>query len=151
MALVFLRAGEKLPVWVEFPKLALLRRTYDLSGTLPGVLDTCSISWQWIDNICQHPKMEKKGGVAMETMNIALPDSMKHFVQERVAEGGYSSVSEYVRELIRTDQKRKAEERIDALLLEGLGSGEPVRVTNEYWDEKKRKLTERLGKAIGPQ
>jgi antitoxin ParD1/3/4 len=87
----------------------------------------------------------------METMNIALPDSMKHFVQERVVEGGYSSVSEYVRELIRTDQKRKVEERIDALLLEGLGSGEPVRVTNEYWDEKKRKLTERLGKAIGPQ
>ena len=61
----------------------------------------------------------------METMNIALPESMKHFVQERVSEGGYSSVSEYVRELIRVDQKRKIEERIDALLLEGLDSGEP--------------------------
>ena len=59
----------------------------------------------------------------METMNIALPESMKQFVQERVSEGGYSSVSEYVRELIRADQKRKAEDRIDALLLEGLDSG----------------------------
>ena len=46
----------------------------------------------------------------METMNIALPESMKHFVQERVTEGGYSSVSEYVRELIRADQKRKSED-----------------------------------------
>ena len=87
----------------------------------------------------------------METMNIALPESMKHFVQERVSEGGYSSVSEYVRELIRVDQKRKTEERIDALLLEGLQSGDAVPVTQEYWDEKKRKLTERLSKAITPQ
>lgn len=84
----------------------------------------------------------------MDTMNIALPESMKQFVQERVTAGGYSSVSEYMRELIRVDQKRKVEERIDALLLEGLDSGEPIRVTPEYWEEKKRKLTERLGKAI---
>jgi antitoxin ParD1/3/4 len=87
----------------------------------------------------------------METMNIALPESMKHFVKERVSEGGYSSVSEYVRELIRADQKSKVEERIDALLLEGLDSGEPIPATKEYWEAKKRKLTERLGKAIAPQ
>jgi antitoxin ParD1/3/4 len=87
----------------------------------------------------------------METMNIALPEAMKHFVQERVSQGGYSSVSEYVRELIRTDQRRKVEERIDALLLEGLDSGEPIPVTKEYWEEKKRKLTERLGNAIQGQ
>jgi len=84
-------------------------------------------------------------------MNIALPETMKHFVQERVSQGGYSSVSEYVRELIRADQRRKVEERVDALLLEGLDSGEPIPVTKEYWEEKKRKLTERLGKAIQPQ
>ncbi len=87
----------------------------------------------------------------METMNIALPESMKHFVQERVTEGGYSSASEYVRELIRADQKRRIEERIDTLLLEGLDSGEPISVTQEYWEEKKRKLAERLGEAIRPQ
>ncbi len=87
----------------------------------------------------------------MDTMNIALPESMKQFVQERVSAGGYSSVSEYMRELIRADQKRKVEERIDALLLEGLDSGEPIPVTPEYWEEKKRKLTERIGQVIPPQ
>lgn len=87
----------------------------------------------------------------MDTMNIALPESMRHFVQERVTEGGYSSVSEYVRDLIRADQKRRAEESIDVLSLEGLDSGAPIPVTPEYWAEKKRKLTERLGKAIRPQ
>ena len=87
----------------------------------------------------------------METMNIALPESMKQFVQDRVSQGGYSSVSEYVRELIRADQKRKAEERIDSLLLEGLDSGSPIPVTPEYWEEKKRRLAERLGQATRPQ
>ncbi|WP_435011102.1 type II toxin-antitoxin system ParD family antitoxin [Tundrisphaera lichenicola] len=87
----------------------------------------------------------------METMNIALPESMKQFVQSRVEEGGYSSASEYVRELIRSDQRRMTEERIDALLLEGLDSGQPILVTKEFWDEKKRKLTERLARANGPQ
>lgn len=85
----------------------------------------------------------------METMNVALPESMKSFVQERVSEGGYSSVSEYVRDLIRADQKRRLEERIDGLLLEGLGSGEPIEVTPEYWEKKKRKLTEKLSKSNG--
>ncbi|MGP0064221.1 MAG: type II toxin-antitoxin system ParD family antitoxin [Isosphaeraceae bacterium] len=95
--------------------------------------------------------MEPKEESPMDTMNIALPETMKHFVQERVSEGGYSSVSEYIRELIRADQKRKAEERIDALLLEGLDSGQPIAVTPEYWEEKKRRLTERLSKASHPQ
>ena len=30
--------------------------------------------------------------------------------------------------------------------IEGLDSGEPIDVTKEYWEEKKRKLTERLDK-----
>ena len=41
----------------------------------------------------------------MDTMNIALPAAMKQFVQEQVRRGGYSSVSEYIRDLIRRDQK----------------------------------------------
>jgi antitoxin ParD1/3/4 len=87
----------------------------------------------------------------IETMNIALPESMKQFVRDRVLEGGYSSVSEYVRELIRADQRRRMEDRVDGLLLEGLDSGAPIPVTKEYWEEKKRRLTEWLGKAINPQ
>ncbi len=87
----------------------------------------------------------------METMNIALPESMKQFVRERVGAGGYSSVSEYVRELIRADQKRKVDERIDALLLEGLDSGEPIPLTKEYWEEKKRRIAERIGNTVLPR
>lgn len=60
----------------------------------------------------------------MQTMNISLPDPLKKFVDHQIAEGRYSSVSEYIRELIRDDEKRKAEGRLEALLLEGLESQE---------------------------
>jgi antitoxin ParD1/3/4 len=54
-------------------------------------------------------------------MNIALPQTMKQFVQQQVARGGYSSVSEYVRDLIRSDQKEKARAalEVEVLNLEG--------------------------------
>jgi antitoxin ParD1/3/4 len=42
----------------------------------------------------------------MSTMNISLPDSLKAFVDEQVAERGFGSISEYVRELIRREQDR---------------------------------------------
>lgn len=60
----------------------------------------------------------------MQSMNISLPDPLKQFVDGQIAQGRYSTASEYVRELIRADEKRKAEERLEALLLEGLAGAE---------------------------
>ena len=58
----------------------------------------------------------------MQSMNISLPEPLKQFVDGQVSTGRYSSASEYVRELIRADEKRKAEDRLEAKLLEGLNS-----------------------------
>ncbi len=58
----------------------------------------------------------------MQSMNISLPDSLKRYVDGQISTGRYSSASEYVRELIRADEKRKAEEQLEAKLLEGLNS-----------------------------
>ncbi len=68
----------------------------------------------------------------MQSMNISLPDPMKEFVDGQIAKGRYSSVSEYVRELIRSDEKRKAEDQLEALLLEGM-QGEEAAFTREDW------------------
>lgn len=68
-------------------------------------------------------------------MNVALPESMKDFVHEQVASGAYTSASEYVRELIREAQKRKAQEEIEVLLLEGLNSGPPIEIDDHFWKE----------------
>ena len=86
----------------------------------------------------------------MATLNISLPEGMKTFVEEQVKRGEhYSSASDYVRTLIREDQKRKAEEKLEALLLEGLNSGEPVEITPEWWEERRRKLVARHKRTKG--
>ena len=60
----------------------------------------------------------------MATMNISLPDELKAFAEAAVAEGRFSTVSDYVRDLIRTDEKRKrAIAEIQAALDEGEASG----------------------------
>ncbi|MFM9979067.1 MAG: type II toxin-antitoxin system ParD family antitoxin [Sphingomonadaceae bacterium] len=56
----------------------------------------------------------------MDDLSISLPASQQAFVEDQVAGGQYPSVSDYVSELIRADQKAKAQEKLEALLLEGL-------------------------------
>jgi antitoxin ParD1/3/4 len=69
----------------------------------------------------------------MTNMNVSLPEALKSYVEKQVTYGGYGTVSEYLRELIREDKKRKAQERLESFVLEGLDSGEPVPVTPEFW------------------
>jgi len=76
----------------------------------------------------------------MATMNISLPENLKEFVDAQVQAGGYSTSSEYIRELIREDQKKKLEQRLASLLLEGLEPCEPILADEAYWEMKRRKL-----------
>jgi len=78
----------------------------------------------------------------LTSMNVSLPVSLRAFAEER-ASHGFSSASEYIRELIRRDQKEAARERLESLLIEGLESGEPILVTEEYWQQKREDLVNR--------
>ena len=57
------------------------------------------------------------------TMNIALTEPMRAYVAERVASGDYGNTSEYVRDLIRKDQREQRALRLRAMVEEGLASG----------------------------
>lgn len=76
----------------------------------------------------------------MTTMNISLPETLKDFVDTQVLEQGYSTSSEYVRALIRNDQIKQAEQRLAALLLDGLESGPAIPVDEDYWNNKQAVL-----------
>ena len=80
----------------------------------------------------------------MAVVNISLPDQMKSYIDERLNEGRFSSTSEYFRDLVREDQNRRAQERLEALLLQGLESGEPIDVTDEYVQRKRTELIARI-------
>jgi len=58
------------------------------------------------------------------TMSFALPESMRAYIDERVQSGHYGNTSEYLRDLIRQDQKNESRQRLRSLIAEGLESGE---------------------------
>lgn len=81
--------------------------------------------------------------MATTTMNISLPDSMKSFVDETLGEDGYGTASEYVRELIRADQKRREEKRLEMLLLQRLKEDSDLEFNI---DDVRAELAKRLSK-----
>ena len=85
----------------------------------------------------------------MQTMNISLPDQLKDFVHGQVGSGRYSSVSEYVRDLIRDDEKRKAQDRLEALLMEGIQSGEATEMTRQDWSDIRAEALRQLDPRSG--
>jgi len=79
----------------------------------------------------------------MNTMNIAIPEQLKAFVQSQVERRGYSSVSEYVRDLIRGDQERQEISTLEAEIIKGLESGESTPMTQEDWQEIRNEVRRR--------
>ena len=82
----------------------------------------------------------------MTTLNISLPDQMKDFVDKQVDDHGYEGPSDYFQDLLREEQKRKAEEKLEQLLEQGLSSG-TAEMNEEDWvgirSELDRRIAER--------
>ena len=73
-------------------------------------------------------------------MNISLPEALKRFVKERAKAANYSNPSDYVRSLIRDDQRRQAAESLlEAMVKKHLTAhpvSSPVKLDTlraEYW------------------
>ena len=74
------------------------------------------------------------------TMNVSLPDTLKAFVDRRVAERGFGSHSEYVRDLVRKDEIEGAREQMRALIAAGLNSP-PGKPWGELRDDLLKRAT----------
>ena len=81
----------------------------------------------------------------MNTMNIAIPEKLKAFVRRQVAERGYSSVSEYMRNLIRADLKQQTHTTLEAEILKGLESGPMTPMVREDWQKIRYEVKRRSG------
>lgn len=78
----------------------------------------------------------------MATLELSLPESLKSFVEEQASRGGHGSPSDYVRFLIREAQKHEVQTRLESLLLEGLDSDEKIEVSEDLWEEMRRRYDE---------
>lgn len=78
----------------------------------------------------------------MDALNVSLPKAMKEYVQERVKTGGYGNTSEYVRDLIRAEQKQRAKEELEALIMEGINSGSSTPMTKADWEQLREDIRE---------
>jgi len=81
--------------------------------------------------------------MGMTSMNVSLPEELKEYAEAQT-KNGYSTPSEYVRELIRADQRRRAKDQLDAMLIEGLRSGDRIPVDSKFWNELKREAMTKL-------
>jgi antitoxin ParD1/3/4 len=63
-------------------------------------------------------------------MNISLPGPLKAWIEQQVATGGYSTASEYVREVLRHEQARS---QVDGRLTQAIESGPSTPLTRQDW------------------
>ncbi|MFN5955970.1 MAG: type II toxin-antitoxin system ParD family antitoxin [Dolichospermum sp.] len=101
------------------------------------------------DKTCHNIENNIRGNHLMKSMNISLPDTMRAYVEQLVAQGGYSSVSEYFRELVRQDQKQRAKEQLQTMLLEGLNSGEATEMTAQEWEDIRQAVRDKINNRQG--
>lgn len=84
-------------------------------------------------------------------MNISLPAPLKAFVDDQVSQRGYSTSSEYVRELIRKDQDRQ---HLRSLLLACAESAPTAPADGDYFDSlrpRARKVRGMKAKPVIPR
>lgn len=80
----------------------------------------------------------------MTQMSVSVTPEMKAYVEEVVSTGKYGNASEYMRNLIREDQRRQTQERLEELLIAGLESGPAVEMTNGDWSGLRKRLEQRI-------
>jgi antitoxin ParD1/3/4 len=77
-----------------------------------------------------------------------MPKKMQAIIKKRVAEGHFSTPSDYLRSLVRDDIRAKdiQKERLEQQLLEGINSGPGVVYGTKEWDGFRTELVKHIKK-----
>ncbi|HEV2567555.1 type II toxin-antitoxin system ParD family antitoxin [Sphingomonas sp.] len=75
----------------------------------------------------------------MPQINVSVPDGLKNWIDQRLDEGRYSSPSDYIRDLLREDERRARRlAKLQAAIDEGRASG-PGRDYRSVFEELREK------------
>ena len=86
--------------------------------------------------------------MAIATLNISLPDTMKAEVENVVATEGYGNTSEFFRDLVRDYLKERQARKLEALILEGINSGDSTTLIKEDFEKIKERGIKRIQQRI---
>ena len=74
----------------------------------------------------------------MATLNISMPDAMREWIDAQIDAGEYANASDYIRDLIRHDQRHR--DMLRLALIEGENSGVSDRTVTDVARRTKRRL-----------
>jgi antitoxin ParD1/3/4 len=74
----------------------------------------------------------------MATLNISMPKAMREWIDSQIKAGEYANASDYIRDLIRHDQRQRDAVRL--ALIEGEKSGVSKRSVTDIARSAKRRL-----------
>jgi len=80
----------------------------------------------------------------MVEVTVTFPEKIKDYIEQQTALEGHSTTSDYLQKLVNEERRRKAEARLEELLMEGINSGDPVPVTPEFWKNLWARVDARL-------
>ncbi len=88
----------------------------------------------------------------MITVKVSLPESLRSFIDEQVRKEGFSSTSEYIRNLLREAEKQHAQQAAENQVFEAL-QGKIGDFSPEEWEELKSLVRSRrnLAPFSGPR
>jgi antitoxin ParD1/3/4 len=78
----------------------------------------------------------------MLSLNIAVPESARDFIERQVAAGGFADADQYILSLIEADRRNRLRSQIEAEVIRGLASPSAP-LDDAEWDDI-RQTGERL-------
>lgn len=77
-------------------------------------------------------------------LNISLSEQFESLIEAQIVAGKFQTANDYIAHLILQDHERQTQQKqIEALLIEGLESGESIEVTDDWWEQKRKQLLDR--------
>lgn len=86
--------------------------------------------------------------MAIATINISIPDTMKAEVEEIIVSEGYGNTSEFFRDLVRNYLKQRQEQKLEELLLEAVENDKFTELTKADFEQIKERGLKRLKNRI---
>ncbi len=73
----------------------------------------------------------------MVAVTFSVSEDLQVFIEGQTVKNGFHSTDDYLRNLLDRERER---ERLEGMLIEGLESGEPIEVNDDWWEQKRSNL-----------